>query len=134
MKSILKSFSEHGTFVQPDALKYILSKEKPEEFTSFIIKNLKEYPLVLAVDQIKNIEHSTKIEEKPEPPPMDSLEEKELQKKMLSNIYGDMSQPKISSEESDLEYDDPDKEDQINIIDEETEDVVMPHVIKIQGI
>lgn len=134
MKSILKSFSEHGTFVQPDALKYILSKEKPEEFTSFIIKNLKEYPLVLAVDQIKNIEHSTKIEEKPEPPPMDSLDEKELQKKMLSNIYGDMPQPKISSEESDLEYDDPDKEDQINIIDEETEDVVMPHVIEIKKV
>jgi len=109
-------------------------EEKPEEFTSFIIKNLKEYPLVLAVDQIKNIEHSTKIEEKPEPLPMDSLEEKELQKKMLSNIYGDISQPKISSEESDLEYDDPDKEDQIDITNEETEDVVMPHVIEIKKV
>ena len=67
MESILKSFSGHGTFVQPDALKYILSREMPEEFTSFIIKNLREYPLVLTVDQIKNIEQSTKIEKIPKP-------------------------------------------------------------------
>ena len=31
MKSIIKSFSEHGTFVQPETLIYILSKDNPEE-------------------------------------------------------------------------------------------------------
>jgi DNA polymerase II small subunit len=30
MRSILRLFSEHGTFVQPDALKYITLKENPE--------------------------------------------------------------------------------------------------------
>jgi hypothetical protein len=90
MKAILKSFSEHGTFVQPDALNYIMSKEKPEDFTSFIIKNLKEYPLVLTADQIKSIEleqQSTKIEEIPKLSVSDSAE-KEVQKKVLSNMYG----------------------------------------------
>ena len=41
MDQIIKSFSEHGTFVQPDTLEYILSKKNPEEFTTFITKNLK---------------------------------------------------------------------------------------------
>ena len=43
MNSIIKSFSEHGTFVQPVSLDYILSKEDPTEFTSFLTKSLKEY-------------------------------------------------------------------------------------------
>ena len=55
--TIIQAFSEHGTFVQPDTMEYILSKPKPAEFTSFIIKNLKEYPLVLTVDHIKQIEN-----------------------------------------------------------------------------
>jgi len=54
MNSIIKSFSDHGTFVQPDTLDYILSKDDPKEFTSFITKNLKEFPLILTLDQIKN--------------------------------------------------------------------------------
>ena len=55
MKSILKSFSEHGTFIHPDAMDYISSKDKPSEFASFLLKNLKEYPLVLTLDQIKSV-------------------------------------------------------------------------------
>ncbi len=57
MKSILKMFSEHGTFIQPDALDYISNKEKPDDFASFLIKNLKEYPLFLTVENIKNGTH-----------------------------------------------------------------------------
>jgi len=134
MKAILKSFSEHGTFVQPDALEYILSKDDPEKFTSFITKNLREYPLVLTVDQIKNIEQSTKIEEIPKPPAV-SLDEKEIQKKMLSNIYGNEPRSKVFFEEKELEYDDPDKDDQIDISNGETEEeVVVPGVIEIKKV
>ena len=63
MKSILKSFSEHGTFIHPEAMDYISSKDKPSEFASFLLKNLKEYPLVLTLDQIRSIEQTTSIEE-----------------------------------------------------------------------
>ncbi|MCU0850565.1 MAG: hypothetical protein MUC80_04720, partial [Candidatus Thermoplasmatota archaeon] len=59
MESILKLFSDHGTFVLPDALSYIASKEHPDDFAAFLIKNLREYPLFLALDTIKNIETST---------------------------------------------------------------------------
>jgi len=67
MKSVIKSFSEHGTFVQPDTLNYILSKDDPKEFTSFLTKKLKEYPLVLTIEQVKNIEQETKIKDIPKP-------------------------------------------------------------------
>jgi hypothetical protein len=60
MNSILKLFSDHGTFVLPDALTYIFSKDKPDDFAEFLIKNLREYPLFLALDTIKTIEDSTK--------------------------------------------------------------------------
>jgi len=135
MKEIIQSFSEHGTFVQPDALDYILSKKDPKVFTSFITKNLKEYPLVLTVDQIKNIEHSTKIEEAPKPVTV-LLEEKEIQKKLLSNIYSSELQGEISFEETELEYDDPDKDDQIDLPDSETseEEIVKPQVIEIKKV
>jgi DNA polymerase II small subunit len=60
MKSIIQAFSEHGTFVQPDTLDYILSKENPKEFTNYLTKELKEYPLVLTLDQVKSIEQNKK--------------------------------------------------------------------------
>ena len=56
METIIKSFSEQGTFIQPDTLDYIMSKKNPKRFTSFLKENLKEYPLVLTLEQIKNIE------------------------------------------------------------------------------
>jgi hypothetical protein len=99
MKSILKLFSDHGTFVQPDALQYISSKENPDDFATFLINSLREYPLFLAVETIKNIEESTQqLEEKlapipvtpplaPPMPPVEKTIEKEFQKKMLSKIY-----------------------------------------------
>ena len=133
MKSIIKLFSEHGTFVQPDTLKYILSKDKPKEFTSLIIKNLMEYPLILTVEQVKNIEHETKIEDIPKPC-MDSLDEKELQKKMLSTIYGGALQPEMSFEENDLEYDDLNKDDKMPLPDVKTEEIAIPQLIEIKKV
>ena len=132
MKSVLKSFSEHGTFVQPDALDYIMSKDKPEEFASYIIGNLKEYPLVLTIFQIKEIEQSSRIEETLTPAE-DSIEKKEVQKRMLSTLYSGELQYK-PSEDTELEYDDPDKDDQIDIPAEETEEPEMPEVIKIKKV
>jgi len=133
MKSVIKSFSEHGTFVQPDTLEYILSKDDPKEFTSLIVKGLREYPLVLTVEQVKNIEQETKIEDIPKPC-TDLLEKKELQKKMLSTIYGGALQPEMYFEENDLEYDDPDKDDQIYLPDEGTEELVIPQLIEIKKV
>lgn len=115
MESILKLFSDHGTFVLPDALSYIASKEHPDDFAAFLIKNLREYPLFLALDTIKNIETSTQqLVETPLPPPPSSPQpepappvektiEKELQKKMLSKIYSKTSFPKEVNEEEDEE-------------------------------
>jgi DNA polymerase II small subunit len=58
MESIIQSFSQYGTFVQQETLDYILSKNDPIEFTNFITSNMKEYPLVLTIDYVKNIENS----------------------------------------------------------------------------
>lgn len=110
MKSILKLFSEHSTFIQPDALKYISSKENPNEFASFLIKNLKEYPLILTFENIKHIEESAKIKEIPK---LDDslLEKKEVQNKILSEIYN--SNVLIEEVSNNDEYDDTDLEDQL---------------------
>jgi len=132
MNSIIKSFSEHGTFVQPDTLEYILSKDNPKEFTSFLTKNLKEFPLILTVDHIKDIEHLTKVEDIPKPS-VNPLEIEKLQTKMLLNIYsGEMQY--TSSEETELEYDDPDKEDQIKLPDEKPQEEAVPQVIDIKKV
>jgi len=131
MKSIIESFSEHGTFVQPDTLEYILSKDDPKKFTSLIVEKLMEYPLILTVEQVKNIEQETKIDDISKPC-MDSLEKKELQKKMLSTIYGGALQPEMFFEENDLEYDDPDKDGQIHLPDGETEEIAIPQLIEIK--
>ena len=132
MNSIIRSFSEHGTFVQPETLIYILSKDDPQEFTSFIKKNLQEFPLVLTVDHIKKIEQISKIEEIPEMP-SDPPEIKKLQSKMLSSIYGGELQYK-PFEEVELEFDDPDKEDQIKLPDEESQEEAVPQVIDIKKV
>ncbi|MCK5261683.1 MAG: DNA-directed DNA polymerase II small subunit [Thermoplasmatales archaeon] len=110
MKSILKLFSEHSTFIQPDALKYISSKEDPNEFASFLIKSLKEYPFILTVENIKYIEESAKIKEIPK---LDDnlLDKKEVQNKILSEIYN--SNVLIEEIPNNDEYDDTDTEDQL---------------------
>jgi DNA polymerase II small subunit len=113
MKSILKLFSDHGTFVQPDALKYISSKENPDDFATFLIKSLREYPLFLAMETIKNIEESTQQPKEtlvpliptrtPSIPPIEKTIEKELQKKLLSKMYSGATFTKETMEEEDEE-------------------------------
>ena len=132
MNSIIKSFSDHGTFVQPDTLDYILSKDDPKEFTSFITKNLKEFPLILTLDQIKNIEQLKKVEETPKPPPS-PIGIKEIQTRMLSELFRGETQFD-TSEEIELEYDDPDKEDQIKLPDEEPHKEAVPQIIDIKKV
>ena len=118
MKSILKLFSEHGTFIQPDALEYISEKENPNDFASFLLKNLKEYPLILTVENIKDVEGSTKTEEIPKTD--DSLlEKKEIQNKILSEMYNENILVKEILD--DEEYYDSDKEDQLKLESEEIE-------------
>jgi DNA polymerase II small subunit len=111
MRSILKLFSEHGTFIQPDALDYISNKENPDDFASFLLKNLKEYPLFLTVVNIKNVEESAK-EEKPSTPDDAVLETKELQNKVLSEIY---NKTILVDEILDEENDDFEEEDTLEL-------------------
>ena len=65
MKAILRLFSEHGTFIQPEAVTYISTREHPKEFASLLLENLKEYPLVLTLDQIKSIEQASLVKNLP---------------------------------------------------------------------
>jgi len=133
MKSIIKSFSEHGTFVQHDTLDYILSKENPEDFTTFITKNLKEYPLVLTLDHVKDIEQLSTIKEETNEVSNNFFEKKEIQTKMLSNIYSDNFRVK-TDDDLDLEYDDPDKDDQISLPDENVDEIQKPDLIEIKKV
>ncbi|MFO7677697.1 MAG: DNA-directed DNA polymerase II small subunit [Thermoplasmatota archaeon] len=89
MKSILKIFSEHGTFIQQEALEYIQTKENPKEFASFLLKNLKEYPLFLTADTIKDIEqlNSQQMNITVKTMTSQNIITKELQKKMFSEVY-----------------------------------------------
>lgn len=133
MKTILKTFSDHGTFVQPDALKYILSKENPPTFTQFILDTLQECPLILTLEQIKTIEHTDKPEQLP-PSPKLVLDNKELQTKILSTIYGNRVTIPSPLDETDGEYDDPDKEDQIDLPPEEQEKAISIPTIDIKKV
>ena len=112
MKTILKLFSEHGTFIQPEAMNYISSKEKPKEFTQLLMNNLKEYPLVLTIDQIKDVEQMLIDEEKPKPGEQTGSN-KELQKKLLSRLYETPPVQKEISEDMDEDFYDLEKEDQL---------------------
>ncbi len=134
MNSIIKSFSEHGTFIQPDTLNYILSKNDPQEFTTFLTKNLKEFPLVLTIGHIKEIEKlSQKVDQTPETSKSlpYSPEIKKIQSKMLSEIYKIGEIGYNNSEDNDFEYDDPDKDDQISFSEDEPE-VPVPNILDIK--
>ena len=135
--NIIQTFSEHGTFVQPDTIEYILSKPEPAEFTSFIVKNLKEFPLVLTVEHIKKIENMVQqnIEEKKEVEKEQNTEEiKKLQAKMLSTIYGKGEiQPK-DFEDDETDFDDPDKSDQITLSDESEQQETIFEPIKLEKV
>ena len=129
MKSILKMFSEHGTFIQPDALDYISNKEKPDDFASFLLKNLKEYPLFLTVENIKNVEETTKLKKIPVPDDI-LLEKKEAQQKILAGMCNENI---LVKETLDDETYDSDKEDQINLEREEIEQPA-PETIEIKTV
>ena len=131
MKTIIKTFSEHGTFVQQETLDYILSKDNPDEYISFITKNLKEFPLVLTLNHIKEIEQLSTGPESPNIS-INSNEIKKLQTKMLSEIFGGEVKYK-PPEEIEFEYDDPDKEDQIKLPEEKIEESV-PQIIDIKKV
>jgi len=129
MKSIPKLFSEHGTFIQPDALKYISSKDNPNEFASFLIDHLNEYPLVLTLDTIKSLEESTTLE-KTQEPDYAPVGTKEIQNKILSEMY-DSKVP--IKELFDEEYEEIDKEDQLELDSEEIEQK-SPYTIEIKTV
>ncbi len=95
MKSIIQTFSEHGTFVQPETLDYILSKENPEEFTTYLTKKLKEYPLVLTIDHIKKIEQINENNEISEPSE-DFIKNKKIQSKILYDLYNPKLKPNLN--------------------------------------
>jgi len=131
MNSIIKSFSEHGTFVQPDTLNYILSKENPTEFTNFLTKKLQEFPLVLTLNQVKQIENISEVQST-QTVSIESKDIKDIQSKMFSEMFGGEIQS-ITIDENDFEYDDPDKEDQIKLPEEKIEESV-PQVIDIKKV
>ena len=83
MNSIIKSLSDNGTFIDQDTLNYIMSKDNPEEFASYITKNLKEFPLVLTLSDLKDMENILKVDKLPKSS-TESQDLKLIQTKMLS--------------------------------------------------
>ena len=129
MKSILKMFSEHGTFIQPDALNYISLKENPGEFANVLIKNLKEYPLVLTLENIKNMEQSDnqcdcKID-------INQVEKKKIQSKILSQIYDSNLKIDHLDEENDTDLE---SDDETLSFEPETKEKEIPKPIKIKAV
>ncbi len=100
MKAIIQIFSEHGTFVQPETLDYILSKENPKEFTAYLTKELKEYPLVLTLEQVKKIEETSENNEISNPSDF-FIKNKEIQSKILFDLYNPELKPKKNIIEED---------------------------------
>lgn len=131
MKNIIKTFSEHGTFIQQDTLDYIMSKKDPYEFTSYLTQNLTEYPLVLTLDYVKNIETANQkqeeIETKPIQPP---TQNKEFQTKMLSAIYSGEIKKKTFFE-GELGYEELDEEDET--LEEQTTEL-KPNIITLKKV
>ena len=103
MQTVINLFSAHGTFVQPDALQYIMSKEDPHTYCESLMASLTEYPLVLTIDFLKN----------KEPEPIDqqkqvvsSMDEKKLQTKMLSKLLSNQLVKEVDDENEDDSDDD----------------------------
>jgi len=135
MRSIINTFSEHGTFVQPETLEYILSKDDPKKFASFLKNNLKEYPLVLTLDQIKNIEQTSEIEKIPIIPE-DTMEKKKIQGKMLTKLFDIDLKPETSIDENEIKYGEINKKDEIEILKPETNEksmLFLKEIKKVKG-
>jgi len=85
----------------------------------------------LTLDQIKNLEQLVKTEETPIISDA-AIEKKEIQTKMLSSIYGgELPRPII---DDDLEFDDPDKDDQIDLPTEDTQTSDIPKLVEIKKV
>jgi DNA polymerase II small subunit len=108
-----------------------MSKENPYEFTELLTKRLQEYPLVLSIDKVKELEKFEE-ENKPQENEDSDLENKKIQTKMLKEIYGGELVPE-SSEESELEDDDFDTSDDIEIANEESEKL-KPKIIEVKKV
>jgi DNA polymerase II small subunit len=102
MKAIIKRFCDHGTFIEPDAINYIASKENPEEFAAFIYDQLREYPLILTLDNIKLIEENNSQTEKS--PSTGHLPPSKIREKLLKQLYNpELIIPPSSDEETEDE-------------------------------
>jgi len=56
MREVVQLFSERGTFIEPEALEYISSKEDPLSFAREIISRIPSSSLVLTLEEIKKLE------------------------------------------------------------------------------
>ncbi len=117
MKSIIKCFSEHGTLIQPECLDYIMSKDKPDDFASLIIDSLKEYPLVLSLEDIKSIEKKEDASSDDDSTDKSVLARKNVQGKVLKEVYGGVLKKHIEND-SDEDIDDDLDEDYLCESDE----------------
>jgi len=107
MQTITNLFSAHGTFVQPDALEYILSKDDPSGFCKHIMDTITEIPLVLTIDFLKNLDPAT---DEQVPLTKASLDEKNLQKKMLSKLLSNQILRQEEEDETDEDTDEAQNE------------------------
>jgi len=57
-KKVIQILTEHGTLVQPDTIRYILSQKNPMAYVQSLINKSNEYPLILTVDDLKNMEEN----------------------------------------------------------------------------
>ncbi len=102
MQTIIDMFSVHGTFVQPDALDYILSKKDPHGYCKCIMQSLSEYPMVLSIDVLRTLE-TPLLDETPQSKP--SADEKTLQAHILSKLLSHNPLKQKNEEEDDEEGD-----------------------------
>ncbi len=102
MESIIKLFSAHGTFVQPDTLNYILKKDNPKQYSEKISKQFKEFPLILTIDLLRDLEEESNREPIKQPT-KEALEKKKQQDIILKQIYD--QKPKDMPDESDQNLD-----------------------------
>ncbi|PKK86612.1 MAG: DNA polymerase II [Thermoplasmata archaeon HGW-Thermoplasmata-1] len=63
MRKIVEFFSERGTLVQPEAAEYLSRIEDPLAFAVRLAEKLKEAPLMLTLDMVKEFEESSAEEE-----------------------------------------------------------------------
>jgi len=122
MESIIKSFSQYGTFVQPDTLQYILTRENPQEYTALITQHLKEFPLILTLDHLRDIEDRLKHDAPAEPSP-ELIETKARQNQLLDKVFGNGAQ-QILIEENDQDDEEIETETTLELVEKEPVHVI----------